>query len=544
MVSVRRAPADRTDGPSSAAGSPSSIPELSEPGAGETVARLDGGSDTFFGWERAIGLAFVLAGFVVAGGVMTDNSLLTHLATGRLILDGGSVPSVDPYSRFGAGQDWTVQSWLVSVVYALLDRVAGDGTAIRLFHGVLGSVIGLGLWSLSRPAGHLGVRVGLAGWPLLVGFALWSPRPLLVGLVALVCLLLIVQQDRPGWLLVPLLWVWGNSHGSFPLAGGILVLLVVGQWLEHRRVSPDRLRLLGWAALGTMVAAVGPIGPRLLLFPLAVLGRRDAMTGVIEWEPPSYSSPGELAWLAIGLLPIVAARRGLGLARLVPAAVMTIAAALALRNVAPASIVVVALVAPALAGMAGSAAATGASSGTSAGSAPVQPERAVAAGRLRLSRAVAVASFCGLAIAIAAVATEPGLDLDTYPVAEIDALERAGLVADDEVVLVHREAVGNYLTFRFGDRARAFVDDRFDFHPAVLLEDHRDLLAGRNARDVLDRRDADVVLWELDSPLADWMTEAPEWSISRGEDWLVACRVGSAAAPLCPSERELATVES
>ena len=92
-------------------------------------------------------LTLALVGFVVAAGVMTDNSLLTHIATGRLILDTGQVPSVDPYSRFGAGQDWTVQSWLVSVIYAALDRLAGPA-AIRTFHGTIGALIGLGLASL------------------------------------------------------------------------------------------------------------------------------------------------------------------------------------------------------------------------------------------------------------------------------------------------------------------------------------------------------------------------------------------------------------
>lgn len=474
--------------------------------------------------ERSLGLAAALAGFVVAAGVMTDNSLLTHLATGRVILDRGSVPSVDPYSRFGVGQDWTVQSWLVSVIYALLDRLGNAAAAIRVFHGAVGALIGLGLWAITAPAGRIIIRVALTAGPLAVGVGLWSPRPLLVGLAALVGLLLVIQEDRPGWLLIPLLWVWGNAHGSFPLAVGLMVLILAGHRFEDRRLPIQRRRLFGWALLGTILAALGPIGPGLLLFPLRVLGRREAMTGVVEWEAPTYSSPWELAWLGLAVLPLIAARRGLGWHRIVPAAALTVAAALALRNVAPASIVVVAMVAPAFARSSAQESTSPAGAGD---------------GRFRLARAVGLAALSALVVAVASVATRPGLDLSNYPVAEVDQLDQAGLLGSNEIVVVHREAVGNYLTWRLGPQAGVFVDDRFDFHPEPLLADHRDLLAGRGAREILDRRGADVVLWELDTPLADWLDEAAEWSVRRGQEWLVACRVGSEAEVSCPTESML-----
>ena len=284
--------------------------------------------------ERAFALAFALAGFVLAAGVMTDNSLLTHLATGRLILDTGSVPSVDPYSRFGAGEPWTVQSWLVSLVYASADRLAGP-PAIRLFNGVVGALIGIGAWRLGGPAGRVGTRVGLAAAPLAVGFGLWSPRPLLVGLAALVGLLLIVRERRAPWLLVPLLWVWGNAHGSFPLALAFLTMTVLGGWLDDRRLDRRDLGLLAWAAIGTAGAAVGPLGLDLLAFPLEVLADREAMTGVVEWEAPTYATPGEWAWLGSTPLLLLAARRGGRWRDLLPAVAFVLAASLALRNVAP-----------------------------------------------------------------------------------------------------------------------------------------------------------------------------------------------------------------
>ncbi|MEL6984663.1 MAG: hypothetical protein AAFO29_19710, partial [Actinomycetota bacterium] len=206
--------------------------------------------------------------------------------------------------------------------------------------------------------------------------------------------------------------------------------------------------------------------------------------------------------------------------------------------VAPASIVVVAMVAPAF------AAGSGSSSTRNDGSDSVGIGLGL---RFRLARAIGVAALAALVVAVFSVASRPGLDLSRYPVLEVDALEEAGLLpADetvldsaDEVVVAHREAVGNYLTWRFGAGAQVFVDDRFDFHPEDLLADHRDLLAGRVPREILDRRGVDVVLWELDSPLAAWLDEAAEWSVRRGGEWVVACRVGTAAEASCPTESML-----
>ncbi|MEM9561278.1 MAG: hypothetical protein AAGA93_01590 [Actinomycetota bacterium] len=489
------------------------------------ASRLPDGGDPL---ERALGVAFALVGFVVAAGVMTDNSLLTHIATGRVILDTGSVPSVDPYSRFGAGASWTVQSWLVSVVYAALDRAIGP-EAIRLFHGVVGGAIGVGLWHLSRPATQVSTRVALTALPLAVGAGLWSPRPLLVGLLALVVLLLIVTGRRAPWLLVPLLWVWGNAHGSYPLALVYLGAVVVGSWLDGRRVPSAELRYLRWGLLGTVAAAIGPLGVDLLTFPVRVIAAREAMTGVVEWEAPSYGSPSELVWLVAAGAALVAARRGARWRDLVPVVVFAVAGFLALRNLAPAVVVVAASVAPALARTEPRPAPATAGATPRTGDGPRRPSEL----RAGLARAIGVAGAVALTAAVAAVVVTPALDLDRYPADAVDAMEAAGLVPADEVVVVHREAIGNYLTWRYGTDALVFVDDRFDFHDEELLADHRDLLAGRDPGRILDGRSADVVLWESDAALAAWLEASPEWAVVADAEWTVACRRSSPVASGC-----------
>ena len=198
----------------------------------QTPELVESSSDAqgWFTLGNSLGVLVALFGLVVGARTLVDNSFLTHLATGELILDSGRVPSVDPYSRTAAGQPWTVQSWLASVLYAALNRLAGP-VAIRLMHGLVGAAVAVGLWRLVAPAREPLARLGLVLLPVALGVGFWSPRPLMFGLLAMVVLLSVVQTNRAPWILIPLMWLWANSHGSFPLAFVLLGAVIAGSYL-------------------------------------------------------------------------------------------------------------------------------------------------------------------------------------------------------------------------------------------------------------------------------------------------------------------------
>src|ERR1700704_3874226 len=104
-----------------------------------------------------VGAAVVLWGLATGLRPLFDNSFLTHLATGRLILDHG-IPRADPYSFTAPGHPWVVQSWLPSVVYAGLERHVGEGSLVVL-HGAQTALLALLAWRLTRPAGSLIARI-------------------------------------------------------------------------------------------------------------------------------------------------------------------------------------------------------------------------------------------------------------------------------------------------------------------------------------------------------------------------------------------------
>ena len=93
-------------------------------------------------------------------GRIDDNSFLTHLATGRLILDTGEIPTSDPYTFTAHGADWVVQSWLASWLYGWVEKLGG-GDGLRILTAVLCASLAALVWRLSRPAQGLLVRASV-----------------------------------------------------------------------------------------------------------------------------------------------------------------------------------------------------------------------------------------------------------------------------------------------------------------------------------------------------------------------------------------------
>ncbi|MFN8039382.1 MAG: hypothetical protein U0Q07_09245 [Acidimicrobiales bacterium] len=459
--------------------------------------------------------AFALWGFAVAAGPLADNSFFTHLATGRLILEQGSVPSADPYSFTAAGEPWVVQSWLASLLYGLVDRGFG-GVGLRILAGLLGMVIGLCVWRLTRPGRTLLPRLVAGAFPMVLAGFVWSPRPFLFGLACLAISLVAAEGGLdPRWL-VPLSWFWVNTHGSFPLGLVALACLALGARLDGRADGGRReLRCLAWAALGTVLGAVSPVGPKMLLFPVELLGRAETLSKVIEWQSPNFSA----GWTRIFLLQVV-----IGILVLVrrpswrsalPLVVFTAAALLGLRNIALASIVLVPGIARGLSGL---------------GSVTARERGPVAVAGLA---AMAVAAV----VTVVNVASAPAFDVSTFPVEAVAWMDQRGLVAQPDVDLATQDSVGNYLELLYGARARAFFDDRVDMYPKAVVDDYLTLHTGAPGwQAVLDRRGIDAIAWSRTAPLGQLLASSPDWRVGYLDgQTVVACRRGSVAEARCTS---------
>jgi hypothetical protein len=451
-----------------------------------------------------IGVGIVAAALLAELQPLKDNSFLTHLATGRLILDRGSVPTADPYTFTAAGEPWVVQSWLVSVLYAGMERLGGLD-AVRLLTGALtGVVAGLG-WRLLRPADGLVVRLALGATFILVGAGQWAERPFMVGLIAFALTVLAAEGGLdPRWL-VPIGWVWVNSHGSFPLGLVFLGVAALGTWLDGSNPSRE-LRCLRWAGLGVLLGGVSPLGPRLLVFPLELLRRQELLSNVLEWQAPSFDTISQRAFLVQLVAAIVLLARRPSYRGSLVTGVFVAAALLGSRNITVASIALLPGMALAASGI---------------GSLP-------ASARPRRVGALFVATLMLAALFVSARLQEPALRLTAYPVDALAYLEEAN-VDTRQHHLAAPELVGNLITFVYGAQGRVFYDDRFDMFPEDVSRAELALTdATPSVFDDLARYDVELITVRRTHPMALVLNHDPAWRILyTDEHWLLACERGA-----------------
>lgn len=460
--------------------------------------------------NAVMALGFVLVGVRIGVAPLHDNSFMTHLATGRLILDHGSIPRVDPYSFTAYGRPWTVQSWGASVIYGSLERLAGLA-GIRALVVVCCAALALLAWRLTRPAASLVARLLLGVLVLGIGANLWAERPLLLGLLCLGAVILAAEGDMdPRWLL-PVMWFWVNVHGSFPLGLVALGLFAVGRWFDRERPEVE-LRALGWALAGTALGALNPLGIKLLVFPLQLLQHREAFAQIAEWQPPKWHTPAEWFFavqlvLAVGLCLLRGRRWRIAL----PVLVFGAASLLSVRNVAQASFIMLPGMAVCLVGL-------GSLDGR---------------GRGAIWRPVgAILVAASVLLAALGLLTQPDTDLSDYPESAVTWMRGNGLLDLNDRV-VSRDFVGNYLEARYGpEEVRVYIDDRVDMYPIEVIRDYTMLIdPDANYQGVLTRAKATAVLWDSDSPLGRWLERQskslkPSWRVvHRADDWIVAVPV-------------------
>lgn len=478
--------------------------------SGEGAAEFRGPS-----LKTAVGFTLIGVGFFLGAGVISDNSFLTHLTTGDIIRQTGAVPVVDVYSATAPGEPWTVQSWFASLIYDLFNDYLG-AASLRLLGGTLTGLITLQVWRLTNRVPSLLVRLALVSSVVAIGSASWGPRPLLFGLLGLTLLLRVLQSQLPAPLLVPIMWVWVNTHGSFPLAVLVAGAFVVGAAIDGVRKEADAsdaaswvpvsdLKALGWVAAGIAGGAINPLGLRILIFPFQLLSRRTALDGVAEWSTVAFDVYSEWIFLAMMALAVVGQFRNLRIRLLVPTLGLAFLGCLAVRNIPAASVMLAVIV-----------------------GAGFEDREARFTGEepSGMAKKVVVVLVGVMMVAVASIALVEPMDLSRYPVAEVEWLLEHDLVGNPDEPLIHRDTVGNYLIYLLGTDAQVFVDDRFDFYPEPLLRDHLRLFrADDGYGEILDRYGAAAVLWEKESKLGDYLVGSSEWSIEvESDDWIIARR--------------------
>ncbi|NJO07245.1 MAG: hypothetical protein HC876_17990, partial [Chloroflexaceae bacterium] len=242
-----------------------------------------------------------------------------HMATGRVIIETGSIPIIDSFSYTQAGETFINQAWLAQVLMYGLYQLGGVPLILLVQSGIIVLAYGMLLRLCIERSGAVRMSVLVLLLTLPLSFDNWNVRPQTYTLPLFVAFLVLLTHWRERargtveppadtklppllqgrlWLLPLLMVLWVNLHGTFVL-GGMLVALTFGgllleRWLGNRRTPPDEVtrarraplwHLFFWGAITALALLVNPRGVGVLGYVFGLLNTSAVTTLVAEWSP-------------------------------------------------------------------------------------------------------------------------------------------------------------------------------------------------------------------------------------------------------------------
>jgi hypothetical protein len=261
-----------------------------------------------------------------------DPDFWWHVLVGDRIL-GGTFPRTDPFTFTAIGRAFIPQEWGSEVIYALLLHL-GVWAVICLMAAVTVAGLAVAINRARRYTRSPAVLAIVAALALAVALSTFGPRSQMFTFAFCALLLAILDRHRQVggrviWWCVPLFCLWGNLHGGFSIGLGLLVVVMVAEWIERRARTqrapgPPRIRILG-LVLGASVVAIGinPNGYGILGYAGGLLANPVAQANLDEWRSPSFHDPTFLPLALLIVLLVVCGSR----ARRVPLSDVLLAAA-------------------------------------------------------------------------------------------------------------------------------------------------------------------------------------------------------------------------
>jgi hypothetical protein len=247
-------------------------------------------------WPLGVGALIFLLLLLLGDRLLNDADTYWQIALGNWMLAQHAVPHADTFTFTLAGTHWISSQWLAQLLFAEAYGLAGWAGVVVLAAAAIALAFGL----LTR---FLLERLALSPALVLTGaaFVLAAPhmvaRPHALALPVMVAwaagLVRALDARRPpSFLLLLLLLLWANLHGSFTF-GLALLAPVALEALWHAEPAERVAVALRWAlfgALALVAACVTPYGPESLLVTRRVLELGPALALIGEWQPQSFGT--------------------------------------------------------------------------------------------------------------------------------------------------------------------------------------------------------------------------------------------------------------
>ena len=391
---------------------------------------------------------------VFGPSLVVGDTWLTLMA-GREVVEHG-LPSTETITLLGQGATWTDQQWLAQVVFYAAHELAGMRAVILL--GIALVLIAFGLVTATARTsgassrstfliGFLAILAGPWGWTLR---AQTTALPLYAG-----TLWLLIDGSRRGvrrrtLLVLPLLVVWANLHGSVVLGAALTMLLGV--------VAMVRTRTLAWlpavlVALAPLCVLASPYGTKLVAYYDLMLVDAPFADMLREWQWSNPSATTALFWLlAILMVALLAMRRCRGRLTFYELAVLAVTLVGAIQAVR--GVIWFALAAAAIL--------------------PVALDGLLTRGDVeapRVNRVISLTALASLAVALVAFIARPSSWFVTgWPEREIAAVRAA--TRDQGTRLWATDGTADWLLWRIpGLRGRVAYDVRFELYDEHALDE-------------------------------------------------------------------------
>jgi hypothetical protein len=239
-----------------------------------------------------------------------DGDLPRHLTIGRLVLQTGSVPTLDVFSYTNTGKPFAPHEWLAGLVFYGLYSILGLNGIVILAATLLATTFTL---VYSNAVSQIGIRLPvffLVAWGAVVSSLHWITRPHLFTMLFLALWLIWTEKLSRGentrlWYFPALMLFWANMHGEF-IAGFLVLFAYMAGWtwdflFAREAASLEAGKRLGLAfVLSFAVTFINPVVLRTWTTVLGYVNNKYLIAHTNETVPPNFAEPKFL--LLLGLL--------------------------------------------------------------------------------------------------------------------------------------------------------------------------------------------------------------------------------------------------
>lgn len=262
-------------------------------------------------WAVAVAAVVVCMSVVMGVRPVSDPSPWLHLKIGAFLLDGQRFGLADPWAPFANGS-YVPTQWLPAILGQQIYQGFGlPGIAWMRCAGILCLLSAL-VWSARRSADTVAALI-VSLVALIGAYEGLTERPQVVGLIFLAVAVGAWWRSaldlKPRWWLVPMTWAAACCHGLWSVGVAVGLVVIAGVLLDRRLTRATGVKLFAIPLLSLAAACLTPLGPGLLLSPVAV--SQNATQFVGEWQSTSAHDPFAVLTLAmLGLVILAWVRSG------------------------------------------------------------------------------------------------------------------------------------------------------------------------------------------------------------------------------------------